>query len=1082
MVGVTGSATPQRFGPFEVIAPIAQGGQGAVLRALHRPSGRAVALKLLLRADPKSVRRFRQEAQVLARLEHPSIVRVIDHGEEGGVPYLAMALVEGESLKAIVGRAGAPPLASSLRVVEAVARALAHCHERGVVHRDLKPDNVLIERGTGRPVLVDFGLLQRDAEVFGELSIDQRSKLSVTGEVKGTPSFMAPEQASPKRFGEAGPATDVYALGGLLFFLLAGRPPHAAASLPQLIYQILDGATPDPRADAPWVPGPVADLCRRALARSPADRVPGAAAFADEVAGLQRLATAADASRSRTAVVAPPSGAVVGPYPGVAPAAPTATSPALAPTATSPAAPTATSAGGRPPFPGPAAGPALRPGAHVGPYELIDILGKGGMGMVFRARHRTLGVVRAVKVLSASNDAKRRARFEREVTGLARVRHDNVVAIHEAGVEGATPWFAMDLVEGEPLDALMERGRLPVERALALAIGVARGVEALHALGIIHRDLKPQNVIVRGDHRPLVIDLGLAVDPERDERLTRMGTVLGTIRYMAPEQLSGRHSERSDVYALGLITLELLTGEPAFPEEASSVSEISARILTEDRPLPGDLDPSLGKAIDDVVGAACARDPGRRQPGAGALAEALERAARDPGPTRAVRTRARRRGLFAGAAGLALVTTGVVALAPAPAAATAPGRPGARPVDEAAAVEAARRDLEGVLTPGLADDERLRRANDWLERFSGLPALARDEARAALVAAAARRRAPLRSFSQVTPGDPAVEARARWVDDRRVVTWGRHEVVRLLDVPPEADGGAPERSPAPRVARRWSLPFRVEAVAVAPGARLLVVGANGSVWALDLDGAAGPREVASLGHPSTAIGVDMSGGRVVVGAPDGRVRVLEPEAGSGDGLRVARELEGHGRALRVVAFSPDGQQLVTGSGAPVGPARPPDDVVILWDATSWTERWRGRLDATPEVAAWSPDGGTVALGTSGYRLHLLDARAPGEPRPLQGEGTAEVALGFDAPPPAHGGPVRGAVFARDGARLFSVSGEREVPGAENGLRAWRVAGMAEDRERAVTRRATPLSIDVSPDGARLVIGYRDGTVEVWAAE
>lgn len=272
---------PQRFARFEVLGELGKGGQGAVLRARDPATGRDVALKLLLRVDGRSERRFRQEAQVLARLQHPGIVGVLDAGVEDGVPWLAMALVEGESLAARVERHGPLAPAAAARLVADLARAVHHCHERGVVHRDLKPDNVLLERASGRPVLVDFGLLRRDAEVFGALSIDARSRLSRTGELRGTPAYMAPEQVNPTRWGQVGPATDVYALGGVLCFLLTGAPAHEADSLPGLVARILEGVPVDVRARRPDVPAPIAAVCARALARAPADRFPTAAALAE---------------------------------------------------------------------------------------------------------------------------------------------------------------------------------------------------------------------------------------------------------------------------------------------------------------------------------------------------------------------------------------------------------------------------------------------------------------------------------------------------------------------------------------------------------------------------------------------------------------------------------------------------------------------------------------------------------------------------------------------------------------------------------------------------------------------------------
>jgi hypothetical protein len=272
----------QRLGPWEILGQIAQGGQGAVLRARDPATGTRAAVKLLLRQDPKTLRRFKQEAQVLERLDHPGIVRVLGHGQESGVPWLAMQLVDGVSLRERVEDGGTLEGREAARLVAALARAVAHAHEHGVVHRDLKPENVLLECESNRPVLVDFGLLRRDAEVFGELSIDAHSRLSKTGELRGTPAYMAPEQVSPGRFGPVSPLTDVYALGGVLNFLLVGTAPRVADSLPNLIYQLLDSdEAPDPSKVRDDLPPGLAHEVKRALAREPAKRHPSAIALAE---------------------------------------------------------------------------------------------------------------------------------------------------------------------------------------------------------------------------------------------------------------------------------------------------------------------------------------------------------------------------------------------------------------------------------------------------------------------------------------------------------------------------------------------------------------------------------------------------------------------------------------------------------------------------------------------------------------------------------------------------------------------------------------------------------------------------------
>jgi len=271
----------KRVGEWEVLGELARGGQGVVLRARHAVHGTPAAIKLLLRVELKTVLRFRQEAAVLLRLNHPNLVRVFEAEEHEARPFLAMELIEGQSLADLVREGGPPPFERTARLLAAVARAVHHCHAQGVVHRDLKPENVIVEEGTGRPVLVDFGLVKRDRELFGALSIDELTRLSRSGELRGTPVFMAPEQVDPGgEHGEVGPWSDVHGLGGLLHVLLTGEPPVEAESLPELLRAVASEPPADPRATNPAVPPALAALCLRARARARAERPGSAADFA----------------------------------------------------------------------------------------------------------------------------------------------------------------------------------------------------------------------------------------------------------------------------------------------------------------------------------------------------------------------------------------------------------------------------------------------------------------------------------------------------------------------------------------------------------------------------------------------------------------------------------------------------------------------------------------------------------------------------------------------------------------------------------------------------------------------------------
>ena len=258
-----------QVGPYRVLGELGRGGMGVVYRAHDPGLDRVVALKLLPLggAGAQEVARTRLEARATASLRHPGIVRVLGAGEHGSHLWVAMELVEGEPLgRRLEGGPLAAPVAARLGL--ALARALEHAHARGVVHRDLKPDNVLLQ-ADGTPVLIDFGL----AKLLGRASL----ALSVTGEVLGTPSYMAPEQV--RGGGGIGPWTDVYGLGATVYHALSGRPPVEGGSLLERLERVLS-AEPDLAPVRRVAPG-LASICARCLAKDPARRYPSARAVAD---------------------------------------------------------------------------------------------------------------------------------------------------------------------------------------------------------------------------------------------------------------------------------------------------------------------------------------------------------------------------------------------------------------------------------------------------------------------------------------------------------------------------------------------------------------------------------------------------------------------------------------------------------------------------------------------------------------------------------------------------------------------------------------------------------------------------------
>ena len=285
----------------------------------------------------------------------------------------------------------------------------------------------------------------------------------------------------------------------------------------------------------------------------------------------------------------------------------------------------------------------IDPGTKIGQYEIVELIGSGGMGEVHRARDTTLKREVAIKVLPAyvAQDSERLRRFEQEAQAAAALGHPNIVAIHQFGTFEGIPYLVSELLEGSTLRQMLTHGPLPTRKAIDYAIQIAHGLAAAHEKGIVHRDLKPANLFITKDGCVKILDFGLAklerppleVDGEVSKKTegTAPGTVMGTAGYMSPEQVRGEQADhRADIFAFGSILYEMTAGKKAFHK--STQVETMAAILNEDPPEISQFVPNIPATLERLLRRCMEKNPEERFQSALDIAFELEDLSADKYP------------------------------------------------------------------------------------------------------------------------------------------------------------------------------------------------------------------------------------------------------------------------------------------------------------------------------------------------------------------------------------------------------------------------------------------------------------------
>ena len=634
---------------YRVVEKLGQGGMGVVYKAEDLALDRPVALKFLaprLATDEDSRKRFIRETKAAATLDHPNICTVYEIAEAQSQIFIAMAY-EGQSLEQLARR-GPLEIDEAVELALQVGQALAAAHHKGITHRDIKPSNILVaESSSGKErqaKLVDFGLAQFEGS----------STITGSDPSVGTVAYMSPEQISRlllhrrtpslwlKAHKQVDQRTDIWALGVVLYRLVTGRLPFRGEYDATIMYAVLN-KDPEPlSAVRPGVPSELERIVSKALAKDPDERYQRMdemladlkvgrldgerkASGAEEIAApawarvksiflevcdlkpelrQQRLEELCGGNRALRREVEQwlehDSPASIFDHPEEEDSASWNDT-------------------------GEIADPYI--GRTIQSYKLLAVVGRGGMGRVYRAEDIRLKRAVAVKFLSPRlvRDERQKKRFLREAQAMAALDHPSICPVYDVGEVDGRPYIVTAFIAGETLAEPIRAGGLSVDAALDYAIQIGEGLEAAHELGILHRDMKPGNVILarsgEGKRRAKIIDFGLS-QIRGESELSEPGQLIGTAAYIAPELLQGRPADaREDVWSLGVMLYEMLSGRQPF--EAENLERLFYAIC-HDEPEPltaasGEIPENAGR----VVAKALQKDPEQRYGSVGDLLDDL---------------------------------------------------------------------------------------------------------------------------------------------------------------------------------------------------------------------------------------------------------------------------------------------------------------------------------------------------------------------------------------------------------------------------------------------------------------------------
>ena len=542
---------------YEIVELVRHSGIETIYKARHVLLEEERALKVIrtqLANEPGYRERFVKEAKLFSKLRHKNLVQLFEFGTvDEHTFFMVFELVHGESILERIRKLGKLPISDATRIIQEAAQGLHVAHQLSLHHQNISADCMVLvpseNGGKEYTKVIDFGLAKP--------TLEETTRYRMEDKVQSRFEYASPE--SFKRDAEIGVRSDIYSLGITLYYMLSGHLPFQGSSLKEFMEKHLS-ETPAPLQN---VHPMLNRLILKALSKSPDDRQTSMDEFIQEIASIPEIDSTNTSNAPETLVQR---------------------------------------------------GRELQENTLFARRYMIEKkIGQGGMGTVYKALDKILDVPVALKTINRDITDNERTvqRLKREVILARKVAHPNVCRIYDIGETEGQHYVSMEFLEGRSLSELLQTDvRLNVETGVAILKQILQALQEAHRVGIFHRDLKPQNIMVDINGRAFIMDFGISVSQEV-RRLTETGMLVGTPRYMAPEQFGDRNvDQRSDIYSIGIIMFEVFTGR--LPFDATTPASVMYAHLHGTVLKPSEVLGTIPPDLERIIIKAMERDPQNR--------------------------------------------------------------------------------------------------------------------------------------------------------------------------------------------------------------------------------------------------------------------------------------------------------------------------------------------------------------------------------------------------------------------------------------------------------------------------------------